>query len=116
MSRRRAYAPSQDGSHQYPMMPVSFVGCCDCGLVHKHIIRIMPDDFAVRDGRTKKWRYGRRVRITVSRDERKTAQNRRAKLKRGELYKTSDGWYVAAFPINRRKMSAGQNRKRKSRK
>ena len=110
--KKRTYPESADGSWQYPTMRVaSFVSCCDCGLVHKHIIQITPDDFAVRDGRTKKWRYGRRVRIKVSRDYRKTAQNRRGKFSRGELYRTRDGWYVAALPINVRTMT---KRKRKS--
>lgn len=100
----RTYPQSEDGSWQYPMMRVeSFVSCCDCGLVHKNIIQITPSDFAVRDGK-KRWRYGRRVRIKVSRDYRKTAQNRRAKVRRKELFVTRDGWYVAAFPINVRAM------------
>ena len=95
-----AYKQSKDGSWQYPMMRVaSFASCCDCGLVHRHIIQITPDNFAVRDGRTKKWRYGRRVRVKVSRDYRKTAQVRRGMAKRGELFKTRDGWYVLALPI-----------------
>ncbi len=91
---KRAYKPSLDGSVQYPTLPVSFVSCCDCGLVHKHVIRIMPDDFAVRDSKGK-WRYGRRVRIRVSRDYRKTAANRREKIRRGELLVTKDGCYIA---------------------
>ena len=100
MPKKRAYKQSEDGSWQYPLMRVaSFVSCCDCGLVHKHIIQIPPDDWLVRDGRTKKWRRGRRVRIKVSRDYRKTAANRKAKFKRGELYRTSDGWYVLAMPV-----------------
>jgi len=77
----------------------SFASCCDCGLVHKYIIQITSDDFAVRDGRTKKWRYGRRVRMKVSRDYRKTAQVRRGMAKRKELFTTRDGWYVLALPI-----------------
>ena len=85
------------------MRVASFARCCDCGLVHKHIIQITPDDFAVRDGRTKKWRYGRRVRIKVARDYRATAQSRRAMARRKEIYTTRDGWYVVAFPINQRK-------------
>lgn len=109
--RKPEYPPSEDGSWQYPTMRVaSFVSCCDCGLVHRQIIQITPDGFAVRDDKGR-WRYGRRVRIKVSRDYRKTAQNRRAKLKRKELYSTSDGWYIAPFPINVRKL-----KKRKSRK
>lgn len=103
MPRKRAYPQTRDGDWAYPTMPISFVSCCDCGLVHKHVIQITSDDFRVRDGRTKKWRYGRRVRIKVSRDYRKTAQNRRSKFKRGELYKTRDGWYVMAVPINARR-------------
>jgi len=106
---KRAYKQSEDGGTQYPTMPISFTACCYCGLVHRHVIHIMPDDFAVRDSKGK-WRYGRRVRIKISRDYRKTAQVRRAKLRRGEIFKTSDGWYVAAFPINIRKM---QQRKSK---
>lgn len=102
MAKKRAYPQSKDGAWQYPTMPLSFVSCCDCGLVHRHFIQITPDDFAVRDS-TGKWRYGRRVRMKVSRDYRKTAQNRRGMVKRGELYKTKDGWYVAAFPISQRK-------------
>jgi hypothetical protein len=104
MPKRRTYPESGDGDWQYPTLRgESFVSCCDCGLVHKHIITITPDDFAVRDGRTGKWRYGRRVRIKVARDYRKTAQNRRTKVRRKELFTTRDGWYIAAFPINVRK-------------
>lgn len=111
-TRKSDYHQSIDGDWQYPFMRVpSFVSCCDCGLVHRHIIQITPDDSLTRDARTKKWRRGRRVRIKVSRDYRKTAQRRRGMLKRGELYKTADGWYIAPFPINVRKM-----KKRKSQK
>jgi hypothetical protein len=100
MPRRKTYKQSEDGDWQYPTMrEASFVSCCDCGLVHKNIIEITPDNFAVRDSKGK-WRYGRRVRIKVSRDYRKTAQVRRGKSRRKELYVTRDGWYVAAFPIN----------------
>lgn len=111
--RKSDYHQSIDGEWQYPFMRVpSFVSCCGCGLVHRHIIQITPDDSLTRDARTKKWRRGRRVRIKVSRDNRKTAQKRRGMAKRKELYKTSDGWYVAAFPINVRKI----RKQRKSRK
>jgi hypothetical protein len=103
-----AYKPTKDGSWQYPTMRIaSFVSCCDCGLVHRQIIQITPDDFAVRarvpGSKKRKWRYGRRVRIKVSRDYRKTAQVRRGMAKRKELYTTSDGWYVLPLPINARK-------------
>jgi|SRR5579864_1799950 len=102
-TRKDGYKQSKDGDWQYPVMRVpSFVSCCDCGLVHKHIIQITPDDFLVRDSRGK-WRRGRRVRIKVSRDYRRTAQIRRGKARRKELYTTKDGWYVAAFAINVRK-------------
>src|SRR5579864_6260886 len=57
-TRKDGYKQSKDGDWQYPVMRVpSFVSCCDCGLVHKHIIQITPDDFLVRDSRGK-WRRG----------------------------------------------------------
>lgn len=99
-----AYPQGEDGKWAYPTMPVSFVSCCDCGLVHKHFYQITPDDFAVRDGRTKKWRYGRRIRVKVSRDPRKTAQVRRGMVKRGELYADPRrNIYVQVFTISQKK-------------
>ena|ERR1700726_2172606 len=103
------YKQSLDGSWQYPTMPVSFQSCCDCGLVHRLFIQITPDDFAVRKripgSKKRRWIYGRRVRIKVARDYRKTAQVRRGMAKRKEIYTTRDGWYVVALPINIRKMT-----------
>ena len=97
------YLKTLDGTWQYPTMPVSFVSCCDCGLVHRHVYQITPDDFAVRDSK-KKWRYGRRVRMKVSRDYRKTAQVRRGMSKRKEIFaEPKSNMYVVFFPINQRR-------------
>jgi hypothetical protein len=101
-----AYPKSKPGEWEYPTMPFSFASCCDCGLVHRYQYQITPDDFAVRS--KGKWRYGRRVRIKVSRDYRKTAQVRRGMVKRKELY---EAWYedrrrntyVQIFTISQRK-------------
>jgi hypothetical protein len=101
--KKSGYPQTIDGTWQYPTMPVSFVSCCDCGLVHKHVYQITPDDFAVRDSKGK-WRYGRRIRVKVSRDRRKTAQIRRGLVGQKKLFKTRDGWYVAAFPVIDRRM------------
>lgn len=103
MAKKPAYPQSKDDEWQYPTMPVSFVSCCDCGLVHKHVYQITPDDFAVRDSKGK-WRYGRRIRVRVSRDRRKTAQLRRGMLGRKKLFKTRDGWYVVALPVVERQV------------
>jgi hypothetical protein len=98
-----AYPQGKDGKWCYPTMPVSFVSCCDCGLVHKHIYQITPDDFAVRDSKGR-WRYGRRVRVKVSRDYRKTAQVRRGMVKRKELYADPRrNIYVQLFTIRQKK-------------
>lgn len=98
-----AYPQGEDGKWSYPTMPVSFVSCCDCGLVHKHVYQITPDDFAVRDSKGK-WRYGRRVRVKVSRDYRKTAQVRRGMVKRKELYADPRrNIYLQVFTISQRK-------------
>lgn len=103
MARRKEYPQSTPGKWYYPTLPVSFTACCDCGLVHKHIIQLTPDDFAVRDSKGK-WRYGRRVRIKVWRDERKTAQVRRGMVKRKELYADPKrNIYVQVFTISQRK-------------
>jgi hypothetical protein len=112
--KKREYKQSYDGDYQYPTLRrPSFVSCCDCGLVHKHIITITPDDFLIRDGRTKKWRRGRRVRIKVSRDQRKTASNRREMFRRKELFKTKDGWYIVAVPVSRKEWEKQQRKSRK---
>ena len=104
-----AYKQAKDGEWQYPTLPFSFASCCDCGLVHKYIYQITPDDFAVRDSRTKKWRYGRRVRIKVSRDYRKTAQVRRGMAKRKEIYVDSKrNIYVQVFTISERRRKAAK--------
>ena len=98
-----AYPKGIDGKWFYPTMPVSFVSCCDCGLVHKHVYQITPDDFAVRNSKGK-WRYGRRVRVKVSRDYRKTAQVRRGMVKRKEIYADPKrNIYVLVFTISQKK-------------
>ena len=103
MAKKPAYPQGKDGDWHYPTMPVSFVSCCDCGLVHKHVYQITPDDFAVRDSKGK-WRYGRRVRVKVSRDYRKTAQVRRGMVKRKELYADPRrNIYLQVFTISQRK-------------
>lgn len=102
MGRKRSYKQAHEGEWQYPAMDgQSFVACCDCGLVHRYLYQITPDNFAVRNSHGK-WRYGRRIRIKGYRDDRKTAQNRRGMFGRKEIYRTSDGWYVAALPIRKR--------------
>lgn len=103
MPKKPAYPQGKDGQWHYPTMSVSFVSCCDCGLVHKHVYQITPDDFAVRDSKGK-WRYGRRVRVKVSRDYRKTAQVRRGMVKRKELYADPRrNIYLQVFTISQRK-------------
>jgi hypothetical protein len=103
VAKKPAYPQGKDGDWHYPTMPVSFVSCCDCGLVHKHVYQITPDDFAVRDSKGK-WRYGRRVRVKVSRDYRKTAQVRRGMVKRKELYADPRrNIYLQVFTISQRK-------------
>ena len=103
MAKKPAYPQGKDGDWHYPTMPVSFVSCCDCGLVHKHVYQITPDDFAVRDSKGK-WRYGRRVRVKTSRDYRKTAQLRRGMVKRKELYADPRrNIYLQVFTISQRK-------------
>ena len=98
-----AYKQGVDVKRQYPTMPVSFVSCCDCGLVHKHVYQITPDDFAVRDSK-RKWRYGRRIRVKVSRDYHKTAQVRRGMVKRKELFVVRRrNIYLQVFTINQHK-------------
>ena len=100
--KKSGYPQTIDGTWQYPTMPVSFVSCCDCGLVHKHVYQITPDDFAVRDSKGK-WRYGRRIRVKVSRDYRKTAQVRRGRAKRKEIYaEPKSNTYVVFFPIRQK--------------
>jgi len=103
VAKKPAYPQGKDGDWHYPTMPVSFVSCCDCGLVHKHVYQITPDDFAVRDSKGK-WRYGRRVRVKTSRDYRKTAQLRRGMVKRKELYADPRrNIYLQVFTISQRK-------------
>jgi hypothetical protein len=79
----------------------NFDSCCGCGLVHRYEYKLVP---VTRGKGLTLWR-----RIFL--DNRRTAQIRRSRLKSKEIYKTSDGWYIAAFPINEREM-----RKRKKRK
>jgi hypothetical protein len=103
MPKRPAYPKSTPGKWNYPTLPVAYEACCDCGLVHKFQYQITPDDFAVRD-KNGKWRYGRRIRIKVWRDERKTAQVRRGMVKAKELYADPKrNIYVQVFTINRSK-------------
>jgi hypothetical protein len=103
LSKKFAYPKAEEGKWQYPTMPFSFVSCCDCGLVHKYIYQVTPDNFAVRDSKGK-WRYGRRIRVKGYRDYRKTAQVRRGMVRRKELYTDPKrNIHVAVFTINQRK-------------
>lgn len=103
MPKKFGYPKSEEGAWQYPTLPFSFVACCDCGLVHKYIYQITPDDFAVRDSK-RKWRYGRRIRVKAYRDQRKTAQVRRGMVRRKEIYADPKrNIYVQVFTISQQK-------------
>jgi hypothetical protein len=100
---KKPYEPKPGEYVQLSRPPyTNFDICCGCGLVHRFDFKLLA---------TTKGRPGITIWRRMYIDERRTAQARRTKAKHKELYTTSDGWYVAAFPINARKM-----RKRKKRK